>query len=528
MGGLFLGFLTLIGRIYSNNYNLLTQYSAFLALSVVALFVVFLAVKIPLLKKKFLEGIDLLTIVFLTLILVFSASALFSGFHGCSQGGDCTPQLEGAREIMEAGESDHGSEYGALVITSMLFSFFGIDYFLPAFASSFFGLVTVLLAFIVGKTLKDNHLGLISAFIFASSEFLIVWSKDIELYSATITFLMFAILSFLLYFEEESDVWILGLGVISTTFAMMIRIEAIFFLPVLFFYSFMGRKEIRRHHISVFLLILLAVPTLMGSIHTQYLIYSGGDDIVAAEGFNMVTETMENIPRFLLEVMTEFNSYLVSGLFLIGLSWSFKRRKSSQMFFAIFFLIFFLFSTFAITLLLEYGYGDNIAYSRSLLPLQIPLLMLSSLGLNRVLEWMEQSLGKDLDKMFYFLAVPLAVLLLMTQPSLSTQSTPQYAEMVKYSQELPRGCKILAGRSQVVEVHRDMDVIQLGEVKNRSRLESIVQDNNCVILSYDRLCKVEKPGPTGYENCNWVMDTWDTEPLKEFSNGYGYYRIKSD
>ena len=115
----------------------------------------------------------------------------------------------GARSLLENGKPTlpWGKDYNRAILYTELvaisFKVFGINEFTSRLPSVFFGILTIILLFFVGRKFFNTTVGLIAAIFIAFIPFEIVWTRECRLYSMYQFFYLLGIFAFYNGFENE-------------------------------------------------------------------------------------------------------------------------------------------------------------------------------------------------------------------------------------------------------------------------------------------------------------------------------------
>lgn len=523
-------------HVIQNIAGLWNVFRSFAEISISLLFVIFfvlIALNFRKLKKTFLENLDVLTLLILLSLIVVGGVLRFKGVHGCSQTGDCADKIVTSRLFLEKGKfwenadatSKYTTNHGVILISSLFFSIFDISYLLPAYVASALSTLNIFLVFFIGKIVRNKELGLIGATFFTFSSFLVIWSKDIELYSALITFLLLSILSFLIYFKKNNDPEIFALGVASAGFSLTIRIEALFFFLPLLIFLFSRWKRLKFSHLVLFTILLLSVPSVVGTVNFNYNIYISGNKVQSGqppfEGLKY------NSFNFIKMLFSNLNSPLVPVFFLLGLFTLLRHDFYHKFFFLLFIVPFFLLVS-VLVIHQDYGVGGVSKVSRSLLSLQIPILFTTSFGFYELVGDAKRIL--DRRKVVFLLSLALlGVVLFAFHARIDSRSKTRNLEIIKYSKHLPQNCDIFTARPSIIQVYRNFDTVDIGDPGiTKNSLVNTANRSECAILISDSFCRTKTPGRfAGYENCKIIKTYFNLEVVREFESENSIYRIKN-
>ncbi len=233
-------------------------------------------------------------------------------------------------------------------LTDIAYSIFGVNGFSARFLSFFFGTLTILMVYLLGKQLFSQRIALIAAVLMAFSAFHIRYAL-MEMDEAMIFFVLFAYYCFIKELKEHKKISLLAF--VSMGLAILIKPIAIPFLPgfILAFYVAYPRDEqigilkanTKRIVLSGLALFLLALPVLA----FNYILYKqkGITDVLFARFFGVGQEIYaglqgydqsfsisyllsNGIPSFLRNLFLPYEP-LIFIFGIIGISLFFVKRE---------------------------------------------------------------------------------------------------------------------------------------------------------------------------------------------------------
>lgn len=272
-------------------------------------------------------------------------------------------------------------------LTRITTELFGIHAVSLRIVPLLFGVLGVIIAYHVGRHLKDKSLGLLFAFIIAINPFSIQMSQEARTYAATTTIVLLVLYFLIRYLNKSSikNIIFLSLSVVisfCTHFTLLVMVAIIPFIVILFQYRDIFKKWFLRNSLLYIIInslgFTLILPALRGA--------------VANDHWQTVWESYWNIPFKILQIFVEFTGYLraidhfsfVQYLYLVFLTFFvivfiyglLKMVKDKQYVF----LIFFGFVLFTISAYLGYKKPGYIN-SRVLSPFLFGQLGIFSYGL---------------------------------------------------------------------------------------------------------------------------------------------------
>ncbi len=233
-------------------------------------------------------------------------------------------------------------------LTDIAYTIFGVNGFSARFLSFFFGTLTILMVYLLGKQLLSQRIALIAAVLLAFSAFHIRYAL-MEMDEAMIFFVLFAYYCFVKELKENKKISILAF--ISMGIAILIKPIAIPFLPgfILAFYLAHPRDEqmgilkanTKRIFLSGLTLFLLALPVLAFNyiLYTQKGItdvlfarfFGTGQEIYASlqgydQSFSISYLLSNGIPSFLRNLFLPYDP-LIFIFGIMGISLFFVKKE---------------------------------------------------------------------------------------------------------------------------------------------------------------------------------------------------------
>lgn len=202
-------------------------------------------------------------------------------------------------------------------LTDLAYTVFGVNGFGARFLSFFFGTLTILLVYVIGKRFFSTRIALIAAVLLAFSAFHIRYAL-MEMDEAMIFFVLFAYYCFVKELQEKQRISLLAF--VSMGIAILIKPIAIPFLPgfVFVFYAMQPKAEqfkilkanAKRLALSLGILFLFALPVLA----FNYILYTqkGITDVLFARFFGIGQEIYASLQGY--DQSFSFSYLVNSGL----------------------------------------------------------------------------------------------------------------------------------------------------------------------------------------------------------------------
>jgi hypothetical protein len=260
-------------------------------------------------------------------------------------------------------------------LSSLSFLLFGVTEFAARFWSAFFGGLTLMVIYRLGKELQSDKLGFIAALLFGLNPFVTFYARQGQFDTLLVFFVS---LAFLLYLRMESQdrtkfAILSGLAVGA---ALMTKLFVGFGIPLTFF-LWKAATQDEEHQISwkPFMLSIGVLVLVAGPWHLYMTILRGfGDPLFLLNASAVLERSYSGIEGNVkpLEVLYFFNQLLV--LFPLGVIWfgfglyrTFRERSRPWLLLSIWFLVFFIVSSLMRTKLAVY-----------LLPMLVPASLIGA------------------------------------------------------------------------------------------------------------------------------------------------------
>jgi hypothetical protein len=124
-------------------------------------------------------------------------------------------------------------------LTDIVFKFFNVTMFSARFLSFFYGILTILVVYLIASKIFNKKVGLLSAFLLSVSFFTIRYTL-IEMDLSALFFLVFAIYFFIISMEKGKFPW---LAAVCIGLASLIKTLSLFFVPAFLIAFFLFNRE---------------------------------------------------------------------------------------------------------------------------------------------------------------------------------------------------------------------------------------------------------------------------------------------
>lgn len=171
-------------------------------------------------------------------------------------------------------------------LTDIVFKFFNVTMFSARFLSFFYGILTILVIYLIASKIFSKKIALFSAFLLSVSFFTIRYTL-MEMDLALIFFLISAIYFFMVAMEKDKFPW---LAAVCIGIASLIKTLSLFFVPaflIAFFLFNRGKGNTRKNIKNIFVFGMIILLIFMPIIIHNYLWYKdkGMVDTYAAQYF---------------------------------------------------------------------------------------------------------------------------------------------------------------------------------------------------------------------------------------------------
>jgi 4-amino-4-deoxy-L-arabinose transferase-like glycosyltransferase len=413
--------------------------------------------------------------------------------------------------------------------------FFGINETIAYDLTAIIGSLSVVLMFFVAYLLyKNERLALYAALFLALTPVHIMWSGTTASEPFLMFFALLAVFCLLLSFEFNS-LKMTALSIVSLAYAMQIKAEGIFLLPIVaVFIFFLDRNWMKKlkNYKFLFLWILFFILITPYLIHT---IFAEKTDPWGSEGNKFGFEhAKKNIPEnlwfWVFGYPTIEHPTLFTILAFFGLMYCLKKESgkclSIVFWFATFFLIYGFFYAGSVR------YGTDVRYALSEYP---PLILLAVCGVGALTKFFM----KNRINIHAFDILLLAIILLsfyyLYLPSVSTPADKimeaygarHYHDFViENANKLNDNCCIL---SHVPSIYLVMDKcsLQTWNGQNEVKSEELFSKTNCVIFDDGYWCTLS---PYKESVCKYMFDKYELKIIDQFKDTveqriYTFYEV---
>ncbi|MBU0760855.1 MAG: glycosyltransferase family 39 protein [Nanoarchaeota archaeon] len=209
-------------------------------------------------------------------------------------------------------------------LTDISYKIFGVTSIGGRFLSIFFGTLTILLVYLLGKRIFNEKIALIAAFLFSVSAYFIRYAL-MEMDEAMIFFVLFSIYLFIKGLEEKKK--ISYLSVLFMAVAVLIKPIAIpFAFPLIIYFFYFIKKEpvgerkkfLNKNYKRIVLSIILFLFLMMPVFAYNIILYKqkGITDIQFSRFFNINREVFAGLAGY-------DQTFSIDVLFSVGLSSAF-------------------------------------------------------------------------------------------------------------------------------------------------------------------------------------------------------------
>jgi uncharacterized membrane protein len=240
---------------------------------------------------------------------------------------------------------------------------FGDSEFVLRFIPAIIGVATIPVFFLIGRELKDDVTGLISAFILTISQFHIFYSQEARAYALLLFFVSIALYFYLrsLNKNKTSD-WIL-MGLFSSLAVWTHFYAAIVIVPMFLSMLWMYREKLLNPAKTIGVFIVTTLPLIVVTIGL-FAKRISSTPTYGVKGLDLVQSTMFTIGSFNI-----YMEWFIIGLICFGLYVVYMKEKAYFYAFLLFILL-----GFAVSIVLSYSIPMLPRYLIVLLPILFTLI----------------------------------------------------------------------------------------------------------------------------------------------------------
>jgi mannosyltransferase len=210
---------------------------------------------------------------------------------------------------------------------------FGNSEFVLRFAPAIAGIITIPVFFLIGRELKDDTTGLISAFILTVSQFAIFYSQEARAYSLMLLFVSIALYFYLRALNRDSRAdWILT-GVFTSVAFWTHFYSAIVIVPMFLSMLWIYRKKIVKPISSIAVFTICTLPLIIVTVGL-FMRRVSSAPTYGLKGVDLIQSTMLTIGNFNI-----YMEWFIIGLICFGMCMVFMKERKYFYTFLLFILI---------------------------------------------------------------------------------------------------------------------------------------------------------------------------------------------
>jgi 4-amino-4-deoxy-L-arabinose transferase-like glycosyltransferase len=513
------------------------------------LIVIFSTLNFTTIKNKF-KNIKLSTWIFLIMIFVLAFSIrMYITPHTHRVYFDEDIYLDIGKEIFLRGKGllcNYGDSKGCYeydfmkwpngypLLLTVPYAAFGINEAIVYDFVAFLGSLSVVLIFFIAYLLsKNERISLYAALFLALASIPIMWSGTT---ASEPVFMFFTLLAFffLALSLESNSLKIAALALFALAYAMQIKAEGVFLLPVaLLMILFLDKnwaKKFRSYKfLSLWIIFFIFIAPYL--IHVRL---AEKIDTWGAEGSKFGLEyTKRNIPENFIFWINGYptieHSILITAFALFGLCYYFGKNKNTLLFISAWFMIFFLLYGFFYAGSVRYGV--DVRYTLTQYP---PLILLAGYGVDGLSKVFSR---KGIKHLFDIglVAVILVSFYLFYLPSIATPADQireaygarHYHDFaVNETKNLDSSCYILSHVPSIYLV-MDMGSLQTWNGQNQQRMDELFKKTNCVVFDDGYWCTLP---PYKESVCKNIFENFKLSEINHFQDtieqrNYTFYRV---
>lgn len=201
---------------------------------------------------------------------------------------------------------------------------FGTNEFVLRFLPALFGVITIFVFYLIGKEIKDEKLGLLSAFIITILPFHIIYSQEARAYTLGLLFTSLVILCFIKEIKDDQSYkyWILtpifaSLAFWSHFYTVLIT------LPIMLFVVFYETNKFKKSLISLLTFVIVSSP-LIYVMKDLLIMRTASAPTYGLKGIDIITSTIFSM------WMNSIADIIFIILFIIGIFTLYKYNQYLQ------------------------------------------------------------------------------------------------------------------------------------------------------------------------------------------------------
>lgn len=220
------------------------------------------------------------------------------------------------------------------VIVGAFFKFMGVSEYVARLPSAIFGVLTVLLVFILADTLFNRRTALLSSFFVATNNYLIHFNRQDHLEASLIFFLVLSILLFVKWHNTKKDYYFYAF-LLATLVTIMIKVIILLPFGILIIYYLYAENE-SDNFAKMMTRPLSIIIMLLALAYTLYYIYW----IVGIENYinTLIYATgrqSKQVSTFYIDVIKLFMGYAIPIIAIIGIINAAQTRNKGDIFISI-------------------------------------------------------------------------------------------------------------------------------------------------------------------------------------------------
>lgn len=347
----------------------------------------------------------------LVLCLILSISILLNFYNLGSYPFNPDESVYSAQAAIWAGHDDYKDNFLLFsrsatnfqvhqVIVGEFFKLFGVNEYVSRLPSAIFGVLTVLLIFILADTLFNRRTALLASFFTATNNYLIHFNRQDHLEATLIFFLVLTTLMFVKWHTTKKSYYFYTF-LLSALVMMMIKVAILAPFGILIIYYLYSEKEYE-NFINMMKKPLSIIIILLTLAYTFYYIYwiVGIDNYINTLTYATGRQSKQ-VSTFYIDVIKLFMGYTIPFLAIIGIMSAAQSRHKEDIFISI----------WAISVVIFFTYYPLQGYSY-ILPAVPAVAMLCARVFDRLM---------DIVKV----PIPILIVLLLAIPA-STMSSMYY------------------------------------------------------------------------------------------------------
>ena len=220
------------------------------------------------------------------------------------------------------------------VIVGTFFKFFGQNEFVARLPSAIFGVLTVLLVFLLADTMFNRRTALLSSFFMATNNYLIHFNRQDHLEATLILFLVLSTLLFMKWKGTKKNYYFYSF-LLSTLIMVMIKVIILLPFGVLIIYFIYSENEYENFKKMMFKPLSILVFLVVMAYTFYYIYWIVGINNYINTLIYATGRQSKQVSTFYIDIIKLFMGYAIPFLAIIGVANAIQTRNRGELFIAI-------------------------------------------------------------------------------------------------------------------------------------------------------------------------------------------------